>query len=1460
MTRSARVFLSATLFFVFLSPQVFAGVNCCYNILLEHEGTTYLLEGGILPSSGSCLWQKTFYLENGRKPTYRLERGWDDTWTLVVNDYPYYYYETDCGRSSDFFQGPPVTDPNDPSGSYEWFNVTGIQCGFDPTIQVTMIPLDFSITVEPEGAGTVTLSPAKQGYRFGDVVEAKAAPGLDWVFHRWKSPSNIDYESDIISYTFQYYGTKFHAVFRDSHVRMEAGGRNPSEGYFSPHGGEYQILANHFTLTNKVSEDAVVSELRFDIEGDLPLLAGATLIRDDGCAGAGTEIAATDDLSGGAATFAGLSETVAGKSSCCYGLILRFRTDIEIPFRKEYRVSISRDQVQGEVSGDPADISGNTVTGAVCSAGPKISLTATYDGNGPEDSQIGTFLSGIEALNTLTVHIDMAPENFAAVERVVFDINDAVKEGAQVEGSADYQAVYDMGDFQQTVPLTVTVDLNMNGKPLQAQESYTLKALPTPGWFEVVTGISESFTREFDAEEAAYRVGFTYPVDFVWSDYVPGSVGLLGGLNNDLGIEFAASAVYRIDETSTFGATITGQPVILGQEFGMEGELSGDFDERFAFQRGNGTLQASFAFDLPEKGYSKTFFIYGVPVTAAVDLSGNVEIFVRGSAILNRQLEFEEIAVAPGTTVTGNMTISLSAVFGLAKIAATGSPTATVEIELKYTSASGTDTTWRGEVVVPIKVVGSIFWGLGSAELYSTSLGPWTFPSGGAAPQAFRPLGTVEGPAAPRLLSTSALAIDGSGRRMTLWIDDRTPEEGFPDPDVFYRYYDSGAWSAAAPLIGTSQTNLEWETDPAVVFLNDGAALAAWTANKGDKSLDDLNDILANQDIAFALWNGTGWSVPAKLIDDDEADGTVRLAYDGSNQKALAVWVHNADGDKRAMARTAWKLMYAFFDPAANEGAGAFTLPADVPVTATGAADQMPAIATDGAGNVLLLWARDDDGEFYTELSGVANGTNVDYENGDSHIYWTRWNGTDWNDPQALATGGTATKLSPSVAFSPGGKALAVWTEKEVSQGATTHRLKYAVCDLGTGSWSSPGVIAESPRFIEDPKAVVDAEGNATVIWRAYAGKSKGGGALFSSTGQMPAPSWSEPKQITHDDTLQWQADAALDEQNRVYTVWSAYDTSSGAASTGTGFGNGVNVAQENPNSAALTGVYADTGVDADSNGTYEALAVSVGVNILVGGDYEVRGDLYKGDQFILSALTAQDGLDTGTETFILSFPGGILSDRGLDGPYTVKHVVVMDRNDSPVQTASAAAPHTTGAYLASQFVQGPLALDKSSYLGTGETALITVTDALANTSADSVQTIAVEVASTLDYEGVILGLVETGPDTGIFRGTLAFSLLSSSPELERLLVADHDLVQVIYVDPNRGYRFIERALWTAVGAGDVNSDGHVTLADAIVTLQCAAHMTTETAVITKDADVDGDERIGMAEILYILQRTAGLR
>jgi uncharacterized repeat protein (TIGR02543 family) len=62
---------------------------------------------------------------------------------------------------------------------------------------------------------------------------------------------------------------------------------------------------------------------------------------------------------------------------------------------------------------------------------------------------------------------------------------------------------------------------------------------------------------------------------------------------------------------------------------------------------------------------------------------------------------------------------------------------------------------------------------------------------------------------------------------------------------------------------------------------------------------------------------------------------------------------------------------------------------------------------------------------------------------------------------------------------------------------------------------------------------------------------------------------------------------------------------------------------------------------------------------------------------------------------------------------------------------------------------------------------------------------------------------------------------------------------------------------------GDINDDGFVSLADAIMALQTIGEM--KPAGIRLDyaasgADVGGDNRIGLEEIIYILQRVAGMR
>lgn len=59
---------------------------------------------------------------------------------------------------------------------------------------------------------------------------------------------------------------------------------------------------------------------------------------------------------------------------------------------------------------------------------------------------------------------------------------------------------------------------------------------------------------------------------------------------------------------------------------------------------------------------------------------------------------------------------------------------------------------------------------------------------------------------------------------------------------------------------------------------------------------------------------------------------------------------------------------------------------------------------------------------------------------------------------------------------------------------------------------------------------------------------------------------------------------------------------------------------------------------------------------------------------------------------------------------------------------------------------------------------------------------------------------------------------------------------------------------------GDVNNDGKIDLADAILSLQILSNMETTGKTVTLAADENNDSKIGLPEVIYILQKVAGIR
>ena len=63
----------------------------------------------------------------------------------------------------------------------------------------------------------------------------------------------------------------------------------------------------------------------------------------------------------------------------------------------------------------------------------------------------------------------------------------------------------------------------------------------------------------------------------------------------------------------------------------------------------------------------------------------------------------------------------------------------------------------------------------------------------------------------------------------------------------------------------------------------------------------------------------------------------------------------------------------------------------------------------------------------------------------------------------------------------------------------------------------------------------------------------------------------------------------------------------------------------------------------------------------------------------------------------------------------------------------------------------------------------------------------------------------------------------------------------------------------TPIVKGDLNGDGTTTMIDAIMAMQVISGLTSAQTIV-KDADVNNDGKIGTEEVIYILQRVAGIR
>jgi len=190
-----------------------------------------------------------------------------------------------------------------------------------------------------------------------------------------------------------------------------------------------------------------------------------------------------------------------------------------------------------------------------------------------------------------------------------------------------------------------------------------------------------------------------------------------------------------------------------------------------------------------------------------------------------------------------------------------------------------------------------------------------------------------------------------------------------------------------------------------------------------------------------------------------------------------------------------------------------------------------PVIATDGAGNAMLVWVQDED----------AVSESVDPE-----IYYSFWNGIDWSDAAPIRD----TELfenDPVVTFDATGNALALWmcntADPSLGDTGTLNEI-LSHQEICFSKWD--GVTWSEPVFVTNDNVpdglaaiAADNSGNAMAVWVRDLDAdvlTRDDSELWFAT--WDGNSWSIPRPLTSDIATDYSVDVAFDQDGNAIAVW----------------------------------------------------------------------------------------------------------------------------------------------------------------------------------------------------------------------------------------------------------------------------------------------------------------------------------
>lgn len=347
------------------------------------------------------------------------------------------------------------------------------------------------------------------------------------------------------------------------------------------------------------------------------------------------------------------------------------------------------------------------------------------------------------------------------------------------------------------------------------------------------------------------------------------------------------------------------------------------------------------------------------------------------------------------------------------------------------------------------------------------------------------------------------------------------------------------------PPVGISAPS-DYAATPHVVLDSEGNATAVWQSWNG-------TDMVVESAYRPA---GQGWGTPIDLSEPELAGEIVPGEHDAGSPQIVV--------DRNGNVTVIWERFAGpneiVLQTVDRPTGGTWTEPIDVAKADQGTHLE-PWLAVDWEGNSTAVWEQGEviqssfrpfAGEWGEPipLSGeesVLPQAAMDAR-GDATAVWMRQDGShpvvessyrpeqgEWEAPTQVSQPGEGSG-NPHVAIDAKGDSLVVWRGEDEGE----ELLRAAYRPVG-GSWGPPANVSAPGEQVQEPRAALDPDGNAIVVWAGDSGE-EGGNDIVRAAYKPVGGEWEAPTALSADGGNGFPSDVVFDTAGNAALVWQRSD------------------------------------------------------------------------------------------------------------------------------------------------------------------------------------------------------------------------------------------------------------------------------------------------------------------------------